>query len=59
MAVRAYDGVDATGTEMIKTNNGGTAWTGTTASTPRVAVSSGLGVQVLSNTCLLYTSRCV
>lgn len=40
VAVRAFDTIGATGNELIKDNNGGTAWTGTTASTPKVAVSA-------------------
>lgn len=45
VAVRAFDTIGGTGNELIKDNNGGTAWTGTTASTPKVAVS-GSGVSV-------------
>ncbi|MFN8576529.1 MAG: hypothetical protein U0354_06705 [Candidatus Sericytochromatia bacterium] len=48
-AVRAFSGTSGTGTELIKINNGNaTAWTGTTASTNRVAVSSS-GVSVNSS----------
>jgi hypothetical protein len=47
IAVRAYSGINATGVELIKSNNGSsTAWTGTTSLTNQVAVSSGVGVNV-------------
>ncbi|MFN8576530.1 MAG: hypothetical protein U0354_06710 [Candidatus Sericytochromatia bacterium] len=47
IAVRAYSGINATGTELIKANNGSsTAWTETTALTNQVAVSTGVGVNV-------------
>jgi hypothetical protein len=48
VAVRAFDNTGGTGNELIKDNNGGTAWTGTTASTPKVAVST-TGVSVNSS----------
>ncbi len=47
VAVRAYNQTGATGIELIKPNNGSaTGWTGTTATSNRVAVSSGTGVTV-------------
>lgn len=53
VAVRALDGLDGTGTDLIKTNNGSlTAWTGTTAAAPingKIAVSSGAGINVDAN----------
>lgn len=49
IAVRAFDAVNAGGNEIIKDNNGtGTAWTGTTSSTPKTAVSIA-GLQVRNN----------
>lgn len=48
VAVRAFDNTGGTGNELIKDNNGGTAWTGTTALTPKVAVST-TGVSVNSS----------
>lgn len=45
-AVRAFDGMNATGTELIKPDNGNsTPWNGTSAGMP-IAVSSGNGVMV-------------
>jgi sugar lactone lactonase YvrE len=48
IAVRAYSGLNASGTELIKTNNGGQPWTGATANI-KLAVSTGAGIQVLSD----------
>jgi sugar lactone lactonase YvrE len=46
VAVRAYDGLNATGNELIKENNGSsTPWSGTALLTPRVAVSTS-GVKI-------------
>lgn len=46
-AVRAFDTIGGTGAELIKANNASaTAWTGTTAATNKVAVSTGAGVGV-------------
>lgn len=50
VAVRALDGLDGTGTDLIKANNGSlTPWTGTTSAAPlsgKIAVSSGAGISV-------------
>ncbi|RYX98879.1 hypothetical protein EON78_04275, partial [bacterium] len=49
IAVRAFAATNATGTELILDNNGNsTVWTGTTAATPKVAVSNS-GIQVRSS----------
>lgn len=48
-AVRAFDGINGTGTELIKPNNGSsTPWTGTSNGMP-IAVSSGNGISVDNN----------
>lgn len=53
VAVRALDGLDGTGTDLIKTDNASlTPWTGTTAGLPfsgKIAVSSGAGINVDAN----------
>jgi hypothetical protein len=55
-AVRAFSGTSGTGTELIKANNGNaTAWTGTTALTNRLAVSSS-GVSVNSSLAVSTTT---
>jgi streptogramin lyase len=51
IALRAFSGSNATGTELIKVNNGdSTPWSGITSSSPRVAVSSTSGIQVVHKT---------
>jgi len=48
IAIRAFDTIGGAGTELILPNNGsGSAWTGTTLTTPNTAVSLS-GIQVLT-----------
>lgn len=51
VALRAFSGANATGSELIKKDNGNvTPWSGTTSSSPRIAVTSGNGIQVIHRT---------
>ncbi|MFN4152821.1 MAG: hypothetical protein ACK4IX_17895, partial [Candidatus Sericytochromatia bacterium] len=58
VAIRAFDDNNANGNELIKNNNGSsTAWTGTTASTNRTAVSSKTGIQIRTSDLALSSTN--